>query len=131
MRQILGNVFEVRDADREHDSPAGNAFTILKLQKKPFRRALDARYKLFFELRDETIAKRKAILRKRFKPDWEPYVRVFDLLLRAEISQREPAFGIVDIRSKAFRLEQHALRHMRKPAIHGSAKDAKWNSAVT
>src|SRR5580658_9888911 len=67
MRQILGNMFEMGNANRQHNLAGLKSLAVLKPQKKAAGRAIHAGNELVFQLRHHAIPEGKAICAERIK----------------------------------------------------------------
>src|SRR5271165_2435713 len=85
MRQILGNIIEVRDTHRQHNRAGLNGFTILELQPEPVPQSVDPGYQLVLQLRHHPIPKGKPISRECLKPHGNAGIGIFDPPLRAKL----------------------------------------------
>src|SRR5580704_7881591 len=128
MRQVLRNIIEMGDADRQHYRPGMNRLTILELQHESAGQPTNVCYQLIFQLRHHAIPEGEPISRESFKPHWNAGIGVLDAAFCTKLPQGKRVFGVVDVGSEAVGLQHHALRHVGQPAVHWTTENAEWNA---
>ena len=119
------------DADGEHDLARRETFAIVEAESEALGQALQAGDHSVFEFRNFAFFEGLPVGRESIESNRNTGVRVFDFSLGAEMPESEVAVRIVDTRGESIRLEMHAFRHVRLPAIHEAAEDAEWNAQTT
>ena len=130
MGQVLGNMFEMGNANRQHNLARLKGLAVLKPQKKAAGRAIYVGHKLVFQFGHHAIPEGKPVRAEGIKLHRNTGVRVLDAPLRAKLPQGESFLRIVNVGSEAIRLEHHALRHVVQPAVHGTAENAEWDAPL-
>src|SRR5271165_711943 len=115
---------EMSDTHGENNPLGCQRFAGFKLEQKTVLPRLQTDDKSFLEIGHQTISECKPISSKGFQAHGSSHVGILNATLKAEPLQRKFTTWIVDVRSKAVGLEQHALRHMRSPTIHRTTKNA-------
>src|ERR1700733_14681458 len=130
MCQVLGNIFEVSNPDREHHPAGLESLSIRESQEESAGDPLDAGHELVFQLRHHAVAECEPVGAEGIEAHRNASVGILDSPLRAELPQRERLLRVVNVRREAIRLEHHAFRHMLHPAIHWTTENAEWDAAA-
>src|SRR5215472_1845044 len=125
MGQAVGNVLVVSNTHGQHDPASLYNLSVIDTHSVPVRCAIDADNLLVLKLRHHAIPEFETVSSERVEPDWNDRVAVLDPPPDAELFQSELAGGVRNVGCKTIRLEHHAFRHVRQPAIHKSAEDTE------
>src|ERR1700722_11457763 len=79
------------------------------------------------EVWDETALELTPIIDEILETRGDPEIRIRDISLTAIVRERESTPRVVEAGGKTLRLQQHALRHLRGPSLHGLAEDPVRN----
>src|SRR5579884_977898 len=81
IREALGNVLEVGNADCQNDTPRMNYFAAVETHNETLRLRFDADYCFVFQFRHLSGAECKAVGRKRLEAGGRPFVKIWDSVL--------------------------------------------------
>src|SRR5579862_6131355 len=118
LREILRNILEVSDADRQHDFSGLHGFAVFEAKNEAVLQTIYADNKLVLEFRHHSVAECQAIRCEGVETNRNSGIAVFDPTFSAELPESERALGVIDVGGKTVRLEHHAFRHVRKPTVH-------------
>src|SRR5579872_758657 len=130
MREIFGNVVEMRDPYCKHDVADVEGFAVFKVQPEAARQPFHTGDEPLFQFRHHAVAESQSVGYECVDFYGHAGMGVFDTAPGAELFERKGALGIVNIRGEAVRLKHHAFWHVRQPAIHGAAENAEGNAAM-
>src|SRR5258708_2866242 len=80
--------------------------------------------------RNQLLLERQPVLAKRLQRHRQTHIGVGQPLFPAILTEREPAFGMIDARSESVRLQKHAGVHLGEPALHRLAEYAKRHAEL-
>ena len=95
VREIFGNVAEVRDAHAEDDAFCAYDFAIIESEDETFGVAFKVGDEFFFELRDEAVSEFDAIIAEGFDVYGSLIIGIRDVVFSAVLLQRKLILGFV------------------------------------